>query len=97
MKTEEEQSEWVQEMLGILTRGWSDPENITLVKWEGCPGALRVATREAFAIVRTNGDWVSVSFSDMFHTGCLIGFGAYAQLWPDADLSLVPWRAIGHA
>lgn len=93
MKTEEEQNEWVQEMLG----GWFDPANITLVKWEGCPGVLREATGEAFAIVRTNGDWVSVSYSDMFHTGCLIGSDTYAQLWPYADLSLVPWRAIGHA
>ena len=69
MKTEEEQNEWVQEMLGIMKKRWSDPENITLVNWDGRPGVIRDATQEAYAIVRDNGDWVPVSYVDMFHTG----------------------------
>ena len=97
MRTEEEQKVWLEEMLAIFAKRQSDPSCITLVDWDGRPGVLRQATREAFAIVRDDGDWVPVSFSDMFHTGALIDQETYAQIWPFADLLSVPWKQTGRA
>lgn len=97
MKSAEEQNEWVQQILGIMEKRRADPDSITLVDWDGRPGVIRQATDEAYAIVRENGDWVPGNYSDMLHTGKLISSHLFYELWPYANLSLVPWKQTGRA